>query len=104
MCEVTKRIADSLFELEAILPDKFEVFQIDVSQACWIEIVKNLDDLIVSGKYMRPFKLFGRILDIDYGTKEPFALRTRLKIPVNQKPISTLTVSAGKQKRKAKDE
>ena len=97
MFEVAKRIAGSLFELEAILPDKFEVFQIDVSQACWIEIVKNLGDLIVSGKYMRPFKLFGRILNIDHGMKEPFALRTRLKVPVNRKTISLPTVGRGKQ-------
>ena len=97
MCEVAERIAGSLFELEAILPDKFEVFQIDVSQACWIEIVKNLGDLIVSGKYVQPFELFGKILNIDHGMKEPFALRTRLKVPVNRKTISLPTVGGVKQ-------
>lgn len=102
MCELADRIADALAELEAILPDKFEVFEIDVSQESWIEIVKNLGDLIVSGKYMQPFELFGKILNIDHGMKEPFALRTRLKISVNRKTISLPTVGRGKQKKKGK--
>lgn len=99
MCEVVETIASSLFELEAILPDKFEVFEIDVSQESWIEIVKNMGDLIVAGNYVQSFQLFGKILNIDHGMKEPFALRTRLKIPANRKTISLPTVGGGKQKK-----
>lgn len=104
MCEVVATIASSLFELEAKMPERFEVFQIDVSQESWIEIVKNMGDLIVAGNYVQSFQLFGKILNIDHGMKEPFALRTRLNIPANRKTISLPTVGGGKQKRKAKDE
>ena len=79
MCEVAERIADSLFELEAILPDTFEVFEIEVSQESWISIVKSMGDLIVTGKYAQPFELFGKHLTINYDAKYQFALKTRVR-------------------------
>ena len=79
MCEVVEEIADALAELEARIPKKFEVFEIEVSQDSWISIVKSMGDLIVTGKYAQPFELLGKHLIINHDAKDPFALKTRVR-------------------------